>query len=495
MKRSAVLFLLLTSCSRAPSSEAPAAAPSAIASAPASASSSAPAAPPVPPARPALSDRDFGRLVAKISEPTGKFPSDNFVSNETSWAHVVPALDDASLHGGAYVGVGPEQSFAYLAILDPELAFLLDIRRQNLVEHLLYKTLFEQSASRADFLVRLLSRKAPGPMPGDDATLEQLSAWVAKLPGGEGPRRAVLDRVAELGIELSKDDVAHLDATLKAFAEKGLDIRYSMEGSARKYPSLGELSATRDASGKARSFLAAEDVFRKVQRLERDNRIVPVVGDLAGTGAMPRIAADLRERSLSLHVLYSSNVEQYLFSPQTTWASWVKNVAAMPWAPGGKILRVYFDQGRKHPQQVEGHRTVSMLVSEDHFVKRAQEKKGYASWWDVATDRGELGGCQLSVRVVIRGVRADEVAHPAERAARAEPEARRDDQPEDAAQERAVVDLPNARHEQREHASDARLRHAGKMRTDSRTARRAPADRSSGAWGGAPMNSLRGQLR
>jgi hypothetical protein len=166
-----------------------------------------------------------------------------------------------------------------------------------------------------------------------------------------------------------------------------------MQGSSRKYPSLGELAQTADASGKERSFLASPDAFRVVKRLEMENRIVPVTGDLAGDGAMPKIAAELSRRGLSLHVLYASNVEQYLFSPPAVWKNWIRNVEAMPWAKDGVLLRVYFDQGRKHPLEQEGHRTVSMLVPEAAFVTRAKAKP-YASWWDVATDEMKDAGSE-----------------------------------------------------------------------------------------------------
>jgi hypothetical protein len=36
---------------------------------------------------------------------------------------------------------------------------VLDIRRQNMLEHLTYKALFEMSTDRADFLSRLFSRQ------------------------------------------------------------------------------------------------------------------------------------------------------------------------------------------------------------------------------------------------------------------------------------------------------------------------------------------------
>jgi hypothetical protein len=39
---------------------------------------------------------------------------------------------------GVYVGVGPYQNFTYISALDPDIAFVVDIRRKNLLHHLLY---------------------------------------------------------------------------------------------------------------------------------------------------------------------------------------------------------------------------------------------------------------------------------------------------------------------------------------------------------------------
>lgn len=377
----------------APSTSAPSAS-MAVAPASASASASAPSGAPGTPATTAMSDRELGRLIEAVSEKAGKFPSENFVSNETSFLHVQKQLALPALKGGAYVGVGPEQSFTYLAMLEPELAFIVDIRRQNMIEHLLYQALFEHASSRAEMLA-MLTGKLPAKLPEPTSSFEEIAGWLAMLPRGvapgKDPRALTLDRARSLGLELGKDDLAHLDATLKAFSEKGLDLAYSMEGSNRKYPTLGELMKTRDAAGKPASFLGTEDAYRTVARLSRENRIVPVVGDLAGDGAMPRIAKELAARKLPLNVLYSSNVEQYLFEPPT-WKRWVRNVAAFSWAPEGRIVRVYFDQGRAHPQQQKGHRTVSMVFPARAFVERAQggQGKGYASWWEVVTDPSRI---------------------------------------------------------------------------------------------------------
>ena len=60
-----------------------------------------------------------------------------------------------------YLGVGPEQNFTYIVALQPKMAFIFDIRRGNMIEHLMYKALFEISTDRADFLSKLFSRPRP----------------------------------------------------------------------------------------------------------------------------------------------------------------------------------------------------------------------------------------------------------------------------------------------------------------------------------------------
>src|SRR5205809_1553971 len=108
-----------------------------------------------------LTDEAFWQLVTEFSEPSGRFPSDNFVSNELATQRVLSELTKSRKAGGAYVGVGPEQNFTYIDALHPKIAFIVDIRRQNMIEHLMYKALLELSADRAEFISRLFSRPKP----------------------------------------------------------------------------------------------------------------------------------------------------------------------------------------------------------------------------------------------------------------------------------------------------------------------------------------------
>src|SRR5437763_829149 len=108
-----------------------------------------------------LSDSAFCKLVADFSEPGGSFRSDNFVSNETLYPWVIPDLLRTTKPGGVYLGVGPDQNFTYTVALKPKISFIFDIRRQNMLTHLMYKAVLEQSSDRADFLSRLFSRPRP----------------------------------------------------------------------------------------------------------------------------------------------------------------------------------------------------------------------------------------------------------------------------------------------------------------------------------------------
>src|SRR3954468_19007737 len=108
-----------------------------------------------------LSDSAFWKLVTDFSESNGFFRSDNFVSNESSYQWVIPDLLRTTKSSGVYLGVGPDQNFTYLVALKPKISFIFDIRRQNMLTQLMYKSLIEQSNDRADFLARLFARARP----------------------------------------------------------------------------------------------------------------------------------------------------------------------------------------------------------------------------------------------------------------------------------------------------------------------------------------------
>src|SRR6266498_3289247 len=78
-----------------------------------------------------LSDQEFWALIDNVSETNGSFRSDNLLSNELQFQHVIGDLTRTVKAGRAYLGVGPEQNFTYIAALRPSIAFIVDIRRGN----------------------------------------------------------------------------------------------------------------------------------------------------------------------------------------------------------------------------------------------------------------------------------------------------------------------------------------------------------------------------
>src|ERR1700733_5974108 len=83
-----------------------------------------------------VSSQQFNSYIRDWSEPEGYFDTDNFISNETSYEQVIEELHSRTHPGGVYIGVGPDQNFTYIAQTHPSLAIIVDIRRQNMLQHL-----------------------------------------------------------------------------------------------------------------------------------------------------------------------------------------------------------------------------------------------------------------------------------------------------------------------------------------------------------------------
>lgn len=403
MKNRALLFapllLALSACGQAPTPVDPAASVAVTSTAPPSHSplGSVPApllgsAPPLASASapPAPSPSAFGEKVTALSEPDGPFFSDNTISNETSYLQVAEPLARLASPGGAYIGVGPEQSFTYIALTRPKLAFILDIRRQNMIQHLLYKAIFEEATSRSHFVALLLGRPheaagAPGEAAGVDAVLAHAEKNAPDKAGFAAAHAALRARV-EQHVRLDAEDKKTLEVVHRSFLDAQLELRFELkQRSGRRYPTLREILTGKDPAGKQSGFLADEGAFRFVQTMEKEGRIIPVVGDFAGDRAMPGIAAEIAKQHLTVSAFYVSNVEQYLFDPGV-WRRWSRNVAALPIDEKSLFIRAWLDQGKSHPQQIKGHRTATVLQHIDHFVDR-QTMTSYASWLEVATDR------------------------------------------------------------------------------------------------------------
>lgn len=301
-----------------------------------------------------LSDRAFWQLVTELSETGGYFRSDNFLSNENAFQSVIPELKSTLPTGGVYLGVGPEQNFTYIVALRPKLAFVIDIRRQNMIEQLLYKAFIEASSNRADFLSRLFARKRPSELL-NDATVEALFAAYADVMPSEALFRSNLqaakDRlVNDHKFALSPDDLKSLEYVYSAFFRGGPELNYSFSpsgvgGFGGGFPSYRELMVETDGQGEKRSYLATEENFRLLREYEKNNMIVPVVGDFGGDKALRAVGDYVRAHEATVTVFYTSNVEQYLFQEANAWRKFLANVATFPIDGRSTFIRSISNRG------------------------------------------------------------------------------------------------------------------------------------------------------
>ena len=287
----------------------------------------------------AISDQEFWRMITELSEPGGVFQQE-LMSNEDSVQVVVPALKKATRKGGVYLGVGPEQNFTYIAAIQPALAVVIDIRRDNMLEHLMYKALFELSKDRAGFLSSLFSRKRPAGLDADSSVNALFEAYRAAEPDSnlyEDNLRVVVERlVNEHRFQLSDNDKTSVARILNAFRMAG---PYNLKGSGDKNLTYAQAMTAVDLTGRNQSYLASEENFRIVQELERKNLIVPLVGDFAGAKTMTSVGRYIREHDATVSVFYVSNVERYLFNQGEHGRQFYANVAALPSDQSSAFIR------------------------------------------------------------------------------------------------------------------------------------------------------------
>jgi hypothetical protein len=290
-----------------------------------------------------LTDQEFWKLVTDFSEPGGYFLSDNFVSNERLFQHVLTELKRDREAAGAYLGVGPEQNFTYIAALQPRIAFIFDIRRQNLIQHLMYKALFELSADRAEFLSRLFSRARPENLNASTEISDLFAAFAEVSPDTElfhANLRAIKDvLMKDHGFTLTMDDESSLEYVFSAFFIGGPNLAYSRTFPQGVMPSFEELMTEADERGERRSFLATEGTYELMRQFEMNNLLIPVVGDFGGPKAIRTVGDYLKEHGSWVTAFYVSNVEQYLFRDSDAWKNFYSNVGSLPLRPGSVFIR------------------------------------------------------------------------------------------------------------------------------------------------------------
>jgi len=277
-----------------------------------------------------LTDQEFWRIVTEFSEPGGVFQPE-FMSNEDSSQFVIPTLKQTTRPGGVYIGVGPEQNFTYIAAIRPNIAFIVDIRRDNMLEHLMYKALFELSGDRADFISHLFSRKRPASLDSNSSVSALFDAYKSVEPDPavyEETVRVVLTHLAtKHRFPLSDLDKAGIANLMNTFRFAG---PYLLRGTGDTNLTYASSMTAMDLTGGQQSYLGSEQKFKLVQDLQKRNLILPLVGDFAGPKTIMSIGRYVEDHSATVDVFYVSNVERYLWEQGDHGKQFYANAKMLP---------------------------------------------------------------------------------------------------------------------------------------------------------------------
>ena len=362
-----------------------------------------------------LDDSTFWRMMTGYSEPWGVFRSENFVSNETSLQWVIPELQRTVPAGRVYMGVAPDQNFIYIAALRPRIAFIVDIRHQNAVQHLLYKSLFEMSANREEFLATLFARP---PLAGvtQHSTAQQLFDALANTRPDSVRYRANLQRITDRLVQvhhfaLSDSEKVSLDCVYRAFFTQGPALTYNYGSACRNpgqfgyrgggggggggfggggfggMPSFLEMSMESDSAGGNFGYLASDETFRQVKDYEERNLIVPITGNFAGDKSLRAVGQWARDHGAVVGAFYVSNVEQYLFMQGDEAQRFYANVATLPTDASSTFIRSFSAGGRgggpiARPLHQQSGRSMQLLSGIEALVT-AYNAGQVRSWNDV----------------------------------------------------------------------------------------------------------------
>lgn len=329
---------------------------------------------------PEISPADFSKMVHSMSEGGGYFPSNNWISNETTYLDVIETLERHSVKGGVYVGVASNQNFSYISVIKPDLVFFVDIRHLNRMQHLVYKILFELSETRADFFSLLFSKPvAPDSPPARmglsrNSDIDEIVDYFLIAPSDRDMYSETLNSVLSILDEkysygLTDQDKYEIRSVLDAFYMYNLDITYN-GGLNYRFPTLAQLLRTTDPRGEQLNAFNSREKYLYLRSMHLENKIIPLTGNFAGSKALKAVAEFLNKHKLNVSAYYVSNVERYLFR-DGIFPNWVENVKKLPTTDTSVFIRWTHDFNYLYSQQTR-------LQFIKNFVANFDEGKYYS---------------------------------------------------------------------------------------------------------------------
>ncbi|MEM7155103.1 MAG: hypothetical protein AAF799_19810 [Myxococcota bacterium] len=220
-------------------------------------------------------------------------------SNETRHDLFFPFLEQL---GGAFVGVGSDQSFTMAAAARAELLIMMDIDHRVVDLHQIYAVLIPEAHSPRALV--------------DAFESDAQAAVLARLEDAFADRTPAERRRLLQGYRASRETVLrHLHRVID-----------------------------RRVDGEPASWLSDPAMFEHLQTLYRSGRVRVLPGNLAGESSMQTIGAVTRDLGIPVRALYLSNAEEYfMYTPQ-----FVANIQALPVDERSIVLRTIYAKTWEH---------------------------------------------------------------------------------------------------------------------------------------------------
>jgi hypothetical protein len=330
-----------------------------------------------------ISDAEYWKTINDLAEPGGYFRiPDNFTSNEIEVGWLFSRLQETKVNGGVYLGVGPEQNLSYIAAIRPKMAVLFDIRRQAMVQHQIFKAIFELSPDRADFIQMTFAKPRPAKL---DSTTEIRAMWDAfwYIPTDTALARKNYTRIVDHltkthGFTFTEYEMQMMKNVYDAFIAYGpvITTNGGQNGGRQPANTFADMTGySYDAAGLPRSFMSSEDNYRFVRNMHLNNLILTVTGDFGGPKAIRAVGDYLKARGGVVSAFYVSNVEQYLFMDGKANAFYA-NVGTLPIDDKSVFIRPY---SMRNFNRDGGYGTTNSLCPIGGFLRAVNAGRVYSN--------------------------------------------------------------------------------------------------------------------
>jgi len=241
----------------------------------------------------------YGPLPAEVAERFASIPRDPkpdslirnshyWISNEVNqqiwYDHVVDK-------GGAYLGVGTDQNYLLAGWAKSDLIVVVDFDIYIVDLHRVYQLFFEEAETHEDFLMRWSPER-------EEEGLALIDERYAE--------REDYDRVRK-AYKIARQLVwARLRNVKKAYDKRGIG-----------------------------TFISDQEQYDHIRTLAKSGRIFAVRGDFTANETMVGVQKAMKDSDLDFHVVYLSNVEQYIdYGPEFR-----RNLGLLPVSDDGVIVR------------------------------------------------------------------------------------------------------------------------------------------------------------